>query len=47
MKKLFGIVVLGLFLTTNVYANSAKIFIENTDIDIVKSKLIDHHLEQG
>ena len=47
MKKLLGIVVLGFLLTTNVYANSAKIFIENTDIDIVKSKLIDHHLEQG
>ena len=46
MKKLLGIVVLGLLLSGNAYAKTVKAIIENVSIDDVKSKLIDIHLNQ-
>jgi hypothetical protein len=47
MKKLLAILVLGLLLSSNAYAKSVKVFIENVKIDDVKSKLIGHHLDRG
>ena len=46
MKKLLGILVLGLLLSGNAYAMTVKALIENVSIDDVKSKLIDVHLNQ-
>ena len=47
MKKAIGIIILGLLLSSNAYAKSVKVFIENVKIDDVKSKLIGHHLDRG
>ena len=47
MKRFLMILVLGLLLSSNAYAKSVKVFIENVKIDDVKSKLIGHHLDRG
>ena len=46
-KRFLMILVLGLLLSSNAYAKSVKVFIENVKIDDVKSKLIGHHLDRG
>ena len=47
MKKLLGIVVLGLLFCNVGFAKSVSIMILNTSVEDVKSKLIDSHLNQG